>query len=102
MVLRDITVHAEHEESAALLAVVGKSERLPEIQVACAEWLEGSLKSCCCSDRVQNAIHRRIDRAWKTVSGSEVEQIDCSAAVGSVTEYAVLCFSRQHLASPYR
>src|SRR6185503_14457888 len=102
MVLRDIAIHAEHEEPAALLAVISERERLAEPQVACSECLEGTLNRRCRSDGVEHALHRRIDRARETISGGEIEQVDRSAAARSITEDAVLGFSRQDLASSHR
>src|SRR6185369_2027448 len=66
MVLRDVAVHAEHEEPATLLAVIRKSERLAEPGSACSEWLEGTLDGRCCSDSVEHAQDRWIDRIRKT------------------------------------
>src|SRR6185369_4829793 len=60
MVLRDVAVHAEHEEPAALLAVIRKSERLAEPESACSERLEGTFDCRCRSDGIEHARDRRI------------------------------------------
>src|SRR6185369_9508617 len=101
MVLRDVTVHAEHEEPATLLAVIRKSVRLAEIKIACSEWLERTSEGRCCSDGVEHALDRWVDRIRKTLRSCEIEQVGRQAAIWSITEDAVLCILRENLASSH-
>src|SRR6185369_11018054 len=99
MILRDVAVHAQHEEAAALLAIIRKSVRLTEPQSARSEWLERTLEGRCRSNRVEHARDGRVDRIRKTLRGCEIEHVNGLATVGSITEDAVLRFRRQNLAS---
>src|ERR1044072_9749659 len=55
MILRDVAVHAEHEEPAALLAIIRKNEWLAEPEVACSEWVERTPERRCRTDAGKNA-----------------------------------------------
>src|ERR1044072_184797 len=76
MILRDVAVHAEHEEPAALLAIIRKNEWLAETEVACSEWVDRPPERRCRTDAGKNARDGRVDRAGKTIRSSEIEDVD--------------------------